>query len=251
MELEQAAAEGVAARARGHVDDAAGEAAELGAAAVGLDAEFLDRVGTRRQHHDVAVGGVLHRHAVEERRALVGRAAANLVVAGREDVLAGQTAVGAPLRHHRRRQRDEVEHVAAVQRHLLHGTGGDGRGDRRALRLQQRGLAGDRQRLREVAEGQRDVDAGRGLDVDRDALAHPALEPRELRFDAIRAGHQVGEARAAILGADRFASFASGLIDDDDSDAWQDAALVVFDHRQHRSVETLGHHRGGPEQHSG
>ena len=141
--FEDAAPVGVGARARGDVDDAANEAAELGAAVVGLHAELGDRLRTRRQHDDVAVGRILHRHAVEVGRALVRRAAADLVVASREHVLARQAPFAASLRHDGRRQRNQVEHVAAVQRQLPYAAALHHNADRRVFGLQHRRLAAD------------------------------------------------------------------------------------------------------------
>ena len=251
VELEDAAAEGVGAGARGHVDHAAGEAAELGAGAVGLDAELFDRVGTRRQDDDVAVGRVLHRHAVEERRTLIRRAAANLIVASGEDVLAGQTALGAALRDDRRRQRDEIEHVAAVERKLLHRPAANRRGHRRALRLQQRRLAGHGQRFGDTPEREAHLDARRGLDVDLDTLAHPTLEARQLDFEPVRARHQVHEPGTAVLGTDGFAPFARAHADQHDGGTRNRAALAVSDNPQQRSIKALGHRGSRPQHHSG
>ena len=129
MVFEPAAVEAVRARARRHVDDATGESSEFGAAVVGLDAELFDRFRAWCQDDDIAVGRILHRDAIEKRRALIRRAAANLIVAGGKDVFAGEASLGETLRNDRRRERDQIEHVATVERQVLHGPAADDRAD--------------------------------------------------------------------------------------------------------------------------
>ena len=129
MIFEHTAAEGVGARPGGHVDHATRKPPEFGAAVVGLHPKFFDRVWAGRQHHDVAVGSVLHRYAIEERCALVSHSTANLVVAGSKNILAGQAAFAPSLRYDRRRKRNQIQHVPSVQRQVLHRPAADDRAD--------------------------------------------------------------------------------------------------------------------------
>ena len=177
MEFEQASAVGIRARPRDDIDDAAGKPPELGAAVVGLHAELGDRLRARGQHDDVAVGGILDRHSVEVGGALVRRSAADLVVAGREHVLAGQAALAAPLWHDRWRQRDQVQHIAAVQRQLLHGAATHHDTKRGVFGLQHGRGTGHLNGLGEAAQLQRDLDARLRLDVHLDPIPYVALKP--------------------------------------------------------------------------
>ena len=225
---------GVAAGSGCDVDDAAGKAAELGAAVVGLHAKFLDRLGAGRQHDDVAVRGVLQRDAVIKRGALVGKPAAYLVIAGSKHVFARQAALAAALRNDGRRDRDQIEHVPSVERQLLHRSTADNRADRRPCELN--GLCN-------TAQLQRDVDAGCGLDIHLDPIPNGALKSGQLDFEPVGARHKVHERIRPVGAADAFASLVGRSVDERDAGARNDAALRVLHHGHERSVETLAHHR--------
>ena len=110
---------GVGSGFRGQIDDTARETAVLRVVVVGLDAKLLHRVLRRYQGGQVGVTHV-DRRAIQERGTLVGRPSANLEVAGRKDVLAGEVSHGSALRHNAGHQGDQVQYVASVERHLLH-----------------------------------------------------------------------------------------------------------------------------------
>ena len=197
---------GIAAGSGCDVDDAAGKAAELGAAVVGLHAKFLDRLGAGRQHDDVAVRGVLQRDAVIKRGALVGKPAAYLVIAGSKHVFARQAALAAALRNDGRRDRDQIEHVPSVERQLLHRSTADDRADRGVRGLQKRRRPCDLNGLCNTAQLQRDVDAGCGLDIHLDPIPNGALKSGQLDFEPVGARHKVHERIRPVGAADTFAS---------------------------------------------
>ncbi len=122
-ELVQAAVEHVGAGARGHVDDSAVEAAELGGHVVGLDGELLDIVDYREEDH-LAGLGLQRGDAVEQ--ILVGARTA--------PVDARQQGAGRKL--HARSQLREVDEVARVERDREHRGAGDVGLDVAGLHLQ-------------------------------------------------------------------------------------------------------------------
>ena len=168
--LVRAAMKVVAATPGRHVDYAARVTAVLGAVVVRLHAEFGDRVGDWNQCGDIAVSDV-HRNTVKERDALVRRAAADLVVARRENVLARQVPVGGTLRHNARHQVDQVQDIAAVQRQFLNRPRSNHLAQRRIFRLQQRRRGRNLDLLRHVADLHCHVDTDRGFHLHRDVVA--------------------------------------------------------------------------------
>ena len=111
-ELEEAAVDLVGAGARGYVNDAAVEAAELGGDVVGLDGELLDVVEDGEEGH-LAGLGLEGGDAVVE--VLVGARAA--AVDAREERAGGQLDAG--------RELGEIDEVAAVERDGDDGRAGD------------------------------------------------------------------------------------------------------------------------------
>ena len=161
--LVQTAVEVVGAALGGDVDHAAGKASELRAVAVGLHAELGNRIRTGDQGHDVAVA-IVGRNAIKVGGALVGGAAANLVVAAGKHVLAGQAALGASLRNHAGSQRNQVQNVAAIERKPLDRARGYVLPHGGRFGLQHRSGTGDFHRLFHIAELHGHVDASHLLD---------------------------------------------------------------------------------------
>ena len=240
MIFKEASPVGVGARPGGHVDDTAGEPPEFGAAVVGLHPKLGHRLRAGCQHHDIAVGRILHRHAVEVRGALVCRSAADLEVSGREYVLSRQTPLAASLWNDRRSERDQIQHVAAVERQLLHGTGANQNSDRRVLGLQHRRHAGDLHCLGKTPQLEGDVDTGGGLYVDFNLIPHVALKPRQVNLEAVVARHEILEPVHAIVPGHALAALAGRAVHQGDGRAWNDLFLIIFHHRDQRPVEALG-----------
>lgn len=121
-----AAVKAVGTGSGGHIHDAAGEAAELGADRVAVHAELADRVLHGHQRRTVDVTGI-ERHAVEVKSALVGHTSTDLVVS--KPGVVGQGAIGLvadgiaayrTLRHDAGGKLEQIEDISAVQGHLLH-----------------------------------------------------------------------------------------------------------------------------------
>ena len=183
----------VAAGLRGHVDDAAREAAELSTKVVGLNLEFLHRVLGRDQGGEVGVADVDGR-TVERRGALIRLAATDLVVAPGEDVDPGGTLHRLPLRHDTRGESDQVQHVAPVERRLGDLAGLDDLAERGCLRLQQRRAGNDLDDFGHFSDLQHRVDADARVDLDRDRLLRELLEAVRACFQAVLARNEVDEA---------------------------------------------------------
>ena len=160
-ELEEVAVERVGARLGHRVDRGAGVHAVAGRRGARFELELLQRVGEGQRQVQVVVRVVVG-GAVEH----VGDAKALTAGDGNRAPALHAAAGGVErrLRHRRARQRDQVHRVAAVERQRLDALVLDHLADARAARFDQRrgGLHGHR--LGDLAERERDVDLGVGVD---------------------------------------------------------------------------------------
>ena len=102
------------------VHDTAGELAPFGAEVVVLHFEFGDGILGRNDDGEVDVTDV-QRLAVEVLSALIAERTGHLIVAPAEGVLAYRSAARAALGDGARRQGNQVEYVAAVERDFVGG----------------------------------------------------------------------------------------------------------------------------------
>src|SRR5260370_3016977 len=130
--LEERAVPVIGARLGEHVNDAVGKAAILGAIAVGLDAEFLHRIGTRKNVAGIAQSG----HVVAAVEVVVHRAGAAIDTAVNQGALFGiaQGNTAGVVFLHAGGQRQERINVAVDQWQsrnflVLHGAADLGVGD--------------------------------------------------------------------------------------------------------------------------
>ena len=90
---------------------------------------------------------------------------------------------GRPARH--RHQRNQTEHVAAIQRHLQYFSRFDHLTERGVFGLQQRRLGRNFDYLSHIAELHRDVDADRALNFNRDRFPGEAAKTGSRDFDPV------------------------------------------------------------------
>ncbi len=173
-QLEEAAVQIVGAALGDDVHHAAVAAAVLGLGARGHEVEFLDRF-EREQLQQAADGVVVVVAAVN----LVVQVAAVAAVDLRR-VLGALGRVRVVAEAHAGQRRREVRELAAVERQALDAADVDDTADRRDRRFNQRRGRGDGDRLRDVRNLQREVEADGLADVDDDALAIDGAETGEL-----------------------------------------------------------------------
>ena len=187
-ELEEGAVDGIGAGARGDVDDAAVEAAELGRDVVGLDGELLDVVEDGEEG-DLAGFGLQGGDAVVE--VLVG--------AGTAAVDAGEEGAGGEL--DAGREGGELYEVARVERHRDDGGAGDVGLDLARLCLEEGRVAVDGYGLAVASRAEDEVGVDGLAEDDGDAGAAEMLESRRCHVDAIDARVEIGEEVVACAGA--------------------------------------------------
>src|SRR5205823_2430674 len=187
----------VAARFGGYIDHAACVAAVFRAVVICLHAEFGDSVGAGDEGDDVAVS-IVYRYAVEKSGALIRGPSADLVVAGREYVLARQVPVGCTLGYNPGNEIDEVKNVAPVQGNLLHSPSADNLAQAGVLGLNERRLARDFDRLSNVSYFHGYVDTHGCLDIHDNLIAHIAAESGSFDLQSVIAGNQVYNAVSGV-----------------------------------------------------
>jgi hypothetical protein len=197
-EIEDAAVDGVGAGARGYVDDASVEAAELGGDVVGLDGELLNAIEDG-EVGDLAGLGLECGDAVVE--ILVGAGTAS-VDAGKE---------GAGRKRYAGCQGCELDEVARVEGHRNDDGDGDVGLDVAGLGLQDGGVGVDCDGLL-TADGEDEIDADGLAYAEGDAGAVEALEASGRDAEAIGTGIELGEEVVACGGGDgRLADARGGL----------------------------------------
>lgn len=129
--LVDAAMKGVPPRFSTEIDYTAGEASVFRRNGIAEYPEFLNRILSRHQRYGIDVTRI-DRSPINKGSALVGKAAADLVFTppigiGKCSValVAQCITLRCALSYHARRQRDEVHHIAAVQRSVLNHTAMD------------------------------------------------------------------------------------------------------------------------------
>ena len=155
------------------VDHAAVEPAEFRRRAVGFDLEFLNGIHDREERH-LAGLGLQHRDPVE--KVLVGARPA--AIDPRERLTRWQ--------RHGRDERDQRDEATAVERQRRDLLFRDHLPQTRA-RAQGGRRGSDGNRLADVADHQRNIQAYRHTGLDADALMTHAAEPREHDVDGVDA----------------------------------------------------------------
>ena len=182
-----------------HVDHTTGVAAKLGAVTVGLHAEFRGHIRTGHENRQIANGRV-SRNAVEVCSVLVRGAAANLVVASREDVLARErVAFGGTLRDHPRNQSHQVEQVTSVHRQFLYGAVVYRLAEVGIFRLQQRRGGGDFHRLSHLTKLHPDVSPNGAGNRDFDRRNRCAPKPGKFHFHTIGGRNEIQKLVASVI----------------------------------------------------
>ena len=175
----------VGSTARDHVHDAPGPA-KFGAERRGLDLEFLHPLERRRCQY-VALVRAGHGTAIQEN---VGG-----VVASAIDVGGGRTTrVGRDAR----RQSDQVQWIAAVQREVGQLTPVDHGADGSILGGNQRGRGLYRDAFGYLADFERQVDGALLFDRQADAAANDRFEARGFGCDPVIAGRHQRERIVAV-----------------------------------------------------
>ena len=219
----------VGARLRRHVHHAAAGAPHLGVVGVDLHLHVLHRfdgrvrrgavleVGDRESVDEVVVGA--HRAATHRHRRVA-------------DLILHPVPVRVAARLHRRLKVGHQEDAAAGRRDRLQRFGVEHVAGRRVHRVDERRLAGDRDRFLERADFERDVQPDDLLHADGHVLPLECLVALHRRFDGVGTGFDGGEGVLAHTVGDRVARHAVRAVHHRHGHAGDDA-LRVFHHAAH------------------
>ena len=250
----RAAAERVGAALRDDLNLGAAVAAVHGREVVRHDADFLNRLGVRRQVGDAAAGHAVGARVVEGERvglvALAARVDARRRFA-RERVVAVATRTEGgrhALAGHARLQRDQVVEVPAVERHLLQLRAVDAPGDAALGGFDQRRGPGHGHALGHAGHFENEV-AARGF-ADADAhLVHAFLEPVEFDLDSVGPDGEADDGIEAVCRGDRLPRLSGGDVRDLDRGAGEHALLGIGHSALDCAVELRA--RGRWQEHEG
>src|SRR5260370_3207775 len=229
------------------VDRPTCEMSKLRSQIVCLYTELLDCILCGDERRQVAVHRV-DRSAIDVCGALVRLAAGDLVVAPGERIRAGRCGARLASRDYARHERDEAEHVAAVQRHFQHLPGLDHVTEGRVFGLQERRLRRDFDYLADVAHLHRNIDADGALHFNRDGLPRKAAESGLFHFDFILTGYEVYELIASRIICLRSAAVRCTEISECYVCLTDSTRPGVRDRTDNRSIEGLSERCGVCEQ---
>ncbi len=215
-ELEEVAANRIAARLRREIDHPTIEPSEFGGRAVALDLELLDRVDHRVVGH-LSRLRLQHRNAVEE--IFIGSRSAS--------VDARQDGIG--------RQRDarndggEHDEEAAVQRQLHHLLVLNDGPEACGLASRDRRIGNDRHLLANITDAEVEVDSRLFAGLEANAGAPDGLESGELDVETVFAGRQACGGVDAIDGRNGDPPSIRSRVGDGDGGPWHGRAGLVSD----------------------
>ena len=138
-------------------------------------------------------------------------------------------------------QRDELEKVASVKRHVDDALVLDDRSDRRVLRRDQRGCSRDLDGLAHLSDLQCKVEASRLLDLQLHIVLRDRAKTRQLYFDVVLAGLQARNVVDTGFVADRRAREIRGRVADHNGNAGNNAAARIVSHAADVGLRMGGH----------
>ncbi len=211
--------------------DLRGGAPELGRKDSGLDLELLQRVDRWQENISVEVD-VRILHAIQGEVVELASLASdrNILLSARPALtLIGDGGIRESIAHVGT-ERDKLEEVAAIQRHVDDTLILDDGPHRRVLRRDQRGRAGDLDGLVQLSDLQNEVEARRLLDLQLHVILRDRAETRQLHLDVVLARLQAGQVVYAGFVADHGARGVCGRVGHGNGHAGNDGAARVANH---------------------